>query len=173
VDEHYACDKSMVIPTPGPRYSRVRDQYNRVLRWYERFEKIHNGLDKRGFEHKKDDILAFFINCHQLKDWIKNDTDVSKTKVEKFVSKNDCLKYCADIANGAKHPSLEKGPRIANKLDTLRVAVSVDRDNKKAIPFLIIRDSQGNIKDTFEIATEAVQKWEEFFQKHELFEKKE
>ena len=140
------------------------------MRWYERFEQIHSGIDKRGFEHKKDDILAFFMNCFHLKDWIKKDTDVPDKDVEKFVNENYCLKYCCDIANGSKHLSLDKKSRITNESETLSVAVSIDKEKQQAIPILIIRDSRGNIKDTFEIATEAVQTWKEFFQKYELIE---
>jgi len=139
------------------------------MRWYERFEQIHNGFDKRGFENKKDDILAFFMNCFHLKDWIRYDTDIPYQEVENFVNENDCLKYCADIANGSKHLSLSRR-RKTSESDILRTAVIIDKEKQQAIPLLIIWDSQGNIKDTFEIATEAVEKWREFFRKYELFE---
>ena len=53
-------------------------------------------------------MLAFFMNCYHLKDWIKNDiSDTSlNAAVEDYINQNACLKLCADICNGAKHLDL-------------------------------------------------------------------
>ena len=89
-----------------PRGKLCIDQLNRVIRWYRRFQQINEGIQKgASFEGQYDDMLAFFMNCYHLKDWIKNDIsdDSLNTVVEDYINQNDCLKLCADICNGAKH----------------------------------------------------------------------
>jgi hypothetical protein len=101
------------------------DQFERVLRWYERFKEINDGCQGQAqFDYQYDDMLAFFLNCHHLKDWIKRDFEFEKTHhdfteykqlqadVEKFVSENECLSLCAGICNGAKHCVVEHRSRV-------------------------------------------------------------
>jgi hypothetical protein len=61
-----------------------------------------------------DDIYAFFINCYQLKDWIRNDGTVSPT-VEKavvpYINGSRPLSLCADICNARKHLRLTSSSR--------------------------------------------------------------
>ena len=69
-------------------------------------------------EHE-DDVLAFFIHCHHIRDWIValNKLNVTSAEVTEFVEGHDCLKICADLCNGTKHCKLTrkhtpKQPRI-------------------------------------------------------------
>ena len=79
-----------------PRGKLCIDQLNRVIRWYRRFQQINEGIQKSAsFEGQYDDMLAFFMNCYHLKDWIKNDIsdDSLNTVVEDYINQNDCLNY--------------------------------------------------------------------------------
>ena len=95
-----------------------KEQYERVLRWYEKF-KVYN----TGIKHNKpsnnyiDEVYAFFINCHHLKDWLKKDPNVTieNQVIEDFVNKNKDLRLCGDICNGIKHLNLEKLGKIGPK----------------------------------------------------------
>ena len=45
------------------------------------------------------------MNCHHLKDWIKNDSAAASVanNVENYINNNPDLSLCADICNGVKH----------------------------------------------------------------------
>ena len=98
-----------------PETRKYRIQYDRMMRWYRRFEEINSLLflnlpnhfdEGEFFLHALDDILAFFLNCYSVKDWIKNDDSLDRAirnEVEDYVNRFECLRICADISNGSKH----------------------------------------------------------------------
>jgi len=144
------------------------EQYERVKRWYHRFEEINNGrINDRSSDYYYDDILAFFQNCHHLRDWIYNDETVPKPirdTVYNYVNDNDCLRYCADIANGAKHLKLindrrkisqdiVKGPR--NLYFNILKTGEIVREEY----FFLVGDCKIS---AFELATDCLKKWDDF-----------
>ena len=159
-----------------------KDQFNRVLRWYERFKEINDGCQREAhFDYQYDDMLAFFLNCYHLKDWIKRDFELEKTHhdymefkqlqadVEKFISENECLSLCADLCNGAKHCSVDENRLRFPESVLVHSEVHIDesRSNKIVKRKWTIRSESGNEYDAFEIATDCVSKWSEFFASHE------
>jgi hypothetical protein len=55
-----------------------KEQWERVLRWYSRFEQINRGQhDAPSTDFYQDDVYAFFQNSYHLKDWLKNDASVA------------------------------------------------------------------------------------------------
>jgi hypothetical protein len=70
------------------------EQYERVKRWYKRFDEINQGKENyRSSEDCRDEVYAFFINCYHLKDWIKNDKGLAlkrqdQVKVENWIKSN-------------------------------------------------------------------------------------
>ena len=75
------------------RLERVRSNRNRVLVEYE------------------DDVWNFFQNAWHLKDWVKNDSDLSqqhRDAVENDVSAIEIFQICADLANRSKHLCLTR-----------------------------------------------------------------
>lgn len=53
------------------------DQWERVKRWHERHGEARHDLGLLDVEEgarARDDFYSFFINCHALKDWVKNDS---------------------------------------------------------------------------------------------------
>lgn len=163
-----------------PYGSRWKEQYERVIRWYVRFTDIHNG--KRygeDFGYYYDEILVFFIFCHQLKDWIKKDTKISNDEVEQLITDNECLHFCADIANGTKHLELNN-PRINSESDQYpRMKSVVLLDENTILPdgtfpltglrFRLSLDD-GRQLEAFEIASNCLQIWKDFLIEKGLIE---
>ncbi len=86
--------------------TKHQEQYNRVNRWYERFKEINDGkIHDKSSEFYQDVVYAFFMNCHHLKDWIKNDPAAASVanNGENYINNNPDLRLCADICNGVKH----------------------------------------------------------------------
>jgi hypothetical protein len=89
------------------------EQYDRMLRWFERLHRPGE-ID----EHRRDEYYAFFLICYHLKDWLKTDPVVQQRvlnmgrKVEGFVNATLSLRLCADLANGVKHFVVTKRIRI-------------------------------------------------------------
>ena len=90
------------------------EQYQRLIRWRDRLKPIAEGRESPiSAEYYRDDLYAFFLNCYHLKDWIKYDPDVPHLKdlVEPYINESESLKICADLCNGLKHLSLDRGSR--------------------------------------------------------------
>jgi hypothetical protein len=139
-----------------------------VKRWYERFRKINEGVQHvRQSDEYQDDVYAFFLNCHHLKDWIKNDESVdeaTKNKVEGFIETKQELKICADICNGLKHLKLTRQrsglqPRFAGRLFKLSLGGSEPTISIK----FSIETERGPI-DAFQVATKCLEAWTSFIQ---------
>jgi len=81
------------------------EQLARTKRALDRMERIYSGRGPASDEECRDDVLAFFQNCHHLKDWLIHDSSkmYSKARVEGFINANRELALCADLCNGAKH----------------------------------------------------------------------
>ena len=76
-----------------------RAQYDRMERGYTRLNKTYqNSVDY------EDDIQHYFQDCWHLKDWIKNDFNLSQIVRDNIVSEVDnhkSLRIVADLANGS------------------------------------------------------------------------
>ncbi len=152
-----------------PKGQLCIDQLYRVFRWYDRFKEINGGTQKdASFEGQFDDVLAFFMSCYHLKDWIKN--DISNTHlnrvVEDYIDQNDCLKLCADICNGAKHLDLTHS-RFGEET-SMRTEVHLDlfQPNPPVIRKWYIKSDSGQEFDAFDVATQCVKRWVDFFNQH-------
>lgn len=129
----------------------------------------------------QDYVLTFFIFCHSLKDWIRNDKEINKEirdKVESFISSNPCLKITADIANGAKHLERKKGPRSKVQPEWLRTQTKVSDAIIDGYKRQIVRSSgyfltERGETDARALASECLSKWEEFIGKNIYREKQE
>lgn len=143
------------------------EQYERVKRWYHRFEEINTGkIHDRSLDYSYDDILAFFQNCYHLRDWIKNDKLAPKNikdGLKSFIDSNDCFRYCADITNASKHLELNPSRKIQQDIDKGPRKLFIDiRRNDEIIKeeyFFLVGDCKIS---AFELATNCLQKWEEY-----------
>ena len=147
--------------------SKYLEQFDRVKRWYQRFVKINEGrLHDKSSDNYQDEVLAFFLNCYHLKDWIKHDKSVgaAATKVEDFINANEDLKICADICNSIKHLELTtsrsgQDPKFGQRKFNLRVG-----SPPTTISVRYTIDTSSGPIDAFELATKCLQAWESFIQ---------
>jgi hypothetical protein len=146
-------------------------QFERVERWYNRLQKMKDA-DMSNFPDAmnlvSDTMYAFFINCYHLKDWIINDELVTlpnkKTIIKEFIENNDCMKLCADVCNGTKHLKLN---HIRNDVQPRPMhRIIIDKNGNIEISHFVEID--GKEKDFFELSTECIEKWREFFRENRL-----
>ena len=144
--------------------SKYREQFDRVQRWYSRFETINNGTEHRdSTDNFQDEVYAFFLNCYHLKDWIRNDPTVGSTKdkVEQFIDGNDELKLCGDICNGNKHLNLKK-PRSGQDPKFGRKDYALELGEQQMIAVKYTIDTTSGPLDAFELATKCLDAWRNF-----------
>lgn len=149
-----------------------QEQFERMKRWYERIKEIDEGrLHNISSDHYHDEVYAFFINCYHLKDWIENDKTVEprdKGKVEPFMKKDDSMSLCRDICIGIKHleqqspPWSGRVPEFAGRKFSLSLGGGPEPIIKVKFS---IKTKTGTI-DAFKLASECVQKWEEFIKEN-------
>lgn len=145
--------------------SKYREQYERVERWYQRLKSITDGRKHtQPSDYYQDEVLAFFINCYHLKDWIINDNSakVSAQEVKDFVNQSEYLRVCGDICNGSKHlridfPKSNKNTRIKGRNFSLSLGEVLPVFQAK---YKII--SGRKEYDAFELATKCLEEWGRF-----------
>jgi len=95
--------------TPGLTIQEVEGwhgQYQRILRWLDR---ICVADSKRSSQEQLDFLLAFFIACFQLRDWLEA-AGVDCESLARLFKSNIQLQVCRDIANAAKHCRIDRNP---------------------------------------------------------------
>lgn len=153
---------------------KYQEQFERMKRWYELFKKIDNGVPHTlSSDHYQDVVFAFFQNCFHLKDQMKNDNSVApgpRAKVEQFINQNYRLQLCPDICNGTKHLKLTKRPPHTGKtpkFESRKIALTVG-PTKPTIQVKWSITTQTGKVDAFQLASDCIQKWKDFFVKHKL-----
>lgn len=151
--------------------SKYKEQYERIVRWYKRFEKLNQGiLHDKDSNNYIDDIYAFFINCYHLKDWIKNDNSiiVDISDIENFINNSTALSICADVCNGLKHLKITS-PRIDPNTTFGKKHVKMELGTQPTIIALkieIIVDE--NNYDAFDLAADCIKEWENYLKSKSL-----
>jgi len=162
-----------------PQGHSLHFQTERVLRWHQRLVDLYSGTISEPSEMAIDEMIVFFIFCHQLKDWIIKETSIPPRKVEDYINNNRCLTLCADIANSIKHLGIDgdddiensrqrarlrrDGPRSGGDI-RMRPAVILTPDYRP-LPRLIIT-LNGIEYDVKDLADECILKWHEFLISH-------
>ena len=133
-----------------------------MKRWYRRFEEINNGRQHdRSSDEYEDDVYAFFMNCIHLKDWIRNDQECQfRDKVEAYVNQTPCLETCRQICNSAKHLTLNQGTPSQMKSRIFEFNIGGPKHETISIRYSV--EVNGEKIDAFALASEYVQKWQEF-----------
>lgn len=147
---------------------KYQEQFQRLERWYDRFENVDQGRPHTlPSDYYNDEIYAFFLNCYRLKDWIQKDDTVKlpKGKIEHFVNQNECMRICKKICNDIKH--LKRNSHSGRDPEFGARKFSLNSGEPK--PIIKIKYSitakTGTI-DAFALASECVQKWKEFIEKN-------
>jgi len=149
-------------------------QWNRVNRKYQSFIELDSGkIHDHSSDYYEDIVYDFFIHCHQLKDWIKNDSNINqkiKSQVEGYINSNHELEICADIANCTKHMvqktnQVRSGEEREVKKKTIGLTLG-EGDPKVQIKYEI--NDGGHFLDAFTLATTCVNLWTNFIKNNSL-----
>jgi hypothetical protein len=148
------------------------EQLERIRRYYQRFKEVNEGTSHtRNSFYYEDDVYAFFINSHHMRDWILNDPgltvnkDSFRTIINNFINKSDELKISGDLCNGAKHlkcDNLWSGKERTVGPKAYSVTITEGSPQPPIIKIKFFVDG----RDAFEIATICLKKWEEFIATH-------
>jgi hypothetical protein len=157
--------------------SAFEEQLARARRIYSRFERLNEGIahDRESDEYI-DDIYAFFQACYHVKDHLINDpayTKHSKEQIEDYVTSTRALAICADICNGSKHLALKMPrsgaePEIGKKTFHVELGAQLGfggeapQEKPPTISIQVDVDHNGQTLDAFQIASDAMNAWEQF-----------
>jgi hypothetical protein len=92
-----------------------REQYDRMLRSHMLLVRVAGGHDAASSDQARDALVHFFQDAYHLKDWIKNDPQVTTRDPEHLVDTSEPLRLCADLCNGTKHFRLTKKARTGDR----------------------------------------------------------
>lgn len=90
------------------------EQFARMERYYRRCQNIKEHSSLATLEEDNNTIYSFFVHCHHLKDWFKQDPCYQHRRndggacdngacAECYVRKTPALKLCQEISNAIKH----------------------------------------------------------------------
>lgn len=156
------------------------EQFNRVKRWNNILKQIQvSNSSENKTDYQVDCILAFFINCHHLRDWLEYSKAVSKEKLNELFKNNVELRICRDICNKTKHLSLNRSPSVGSK-DTCNklgygvtlhreynhFALPTDLNPVKNISYVVVAAFEKY--NAFELADKCLNLWEDFLKQNSL-----
>ena len=140
-----------------------QSQYERMLRWHRRvLEYPPTRSSSPEADEYLDFLLAFFLNCFSLRDWLENSQTVSLNELKKLFDESLDLRICRDIANGAKHfeirrPSVDEKPSIVRELEPDPYF------GQYAYPGIRLIIYAGNeVRDLLTLTTNCVNAWQMF-----------
>lgn len=137
---------------------------------FARVEGVYGGRpEPEGTAGATYDVLAFFVSCHHLVDWIGSDASLSRSARKRagdLVGKSRDLRICADLADRTKHCSLT----WARTGDTSTgpsgndATVMIGRGASHAFRV----SSDGVEHDALDLARAYVAEWTKFFRARDL-----
>jgi len=110
----------------------------------------------------EDDVWHFFQDCWHLKDWIKNDDQISKVhrdSVENDANRSEALRICADLANRSKHLKLTNRRLDADvSKRNLTINVGPPGEGFGEYNFVVLLED-GRELDAIAVAEDAMKEW--------------
>lgn len=73
-------------------------QYDRFMRWHARLKS----------EPTLDMLLAFFLNCYALRDWLIQSEALSRAALDERINADPAMRLCRDLCNRSKHLVLNR-----------------------------------------------------------------
>lgn len=92
-----------------------KEQLARIERWYSKTQRISRSRVAVDIDDL-DLLLAFFLNCWHLYDWLKNSEALPVEVIEDFFRKSENMKLCYDICIGTKHLKIDNPKGGLNRL---------------------------------------------------------
>jgi hypothetical protein len=142
-------------------------QFYRTERWLARVKAIYVGEYQpvSKWDVPLDHVLAFFLNCYHIKDWLKSgpewqddvEPSVKARAVEQFVIESEALTICGQLCNGNKHFRFDETLSLAcehTKFDTTTgTLITTTRFTFK---------TQRGDTDAYALAQECLEAWRSF-----------
>ena len=143
-----------------------QQQFERTVRWYERFRELDSGrAHTMPSDNYQDEIYAFFLNCFHLKDWIIEDPHVPATRgqVETYINNTPALALCADLCNALKHFTLRRRTRTGSQPHPGARNYSLNVGGGEAtLGMRLTITNAGQSYDAFQIASDSLEAWVTF-----------
>ena len=98
----------MGLPWSIEKIQGWRMHYKGVLRWQARVENCYRDGKCIGADDAEDFLLAFFVFCYHLRDFVVETGGISPHEVDTLIQSDRVMKPCRDICNRAKHHSISK-----------------------------------------------------------------
>jgi hypothetical protein len=144
------------------------EQYDRMIRWYERCAALQTGrVHDVSSDNYVDEVYAFFQNCYHLKDWIKNDPAVAQARdgVEAYVTGSRPLRLAADLCNALKHLNVTRSrsgesPSFGPKHFSLHLGDGVPPTI--SLKYEVV--TANGTEEAFSLASQSVRAWDVFIQ---------
>ncbi len=150
------------------------EQWERIGRWHARVQSTAAGrTHELTTLHYEDEVYALFQAIHHFKDWLRNDSAKplpDGVNVESYVNQTECLRWCADLANGSKHLRAARQARVDPNLAISRRHYSVKFDSGAApsVSATFKVAGAGTSRDAVALIDECIAAWEAFLRKHHL-----
>ena len=123
------------------------------------------------FDEPLDHVLAFFLNCYHIKDWLisgpqwldETDPEIKRRAVEQFVTDSEELKICADLCNGTKHFHFDRKLRSEKPTTFRSTHTKIDLSHAKPIKTIryTFRTPRGD-DDAYALAEQCLNAWRDF-----------
>lgn len=114
-------------------------------------------VEGENLEEKEYELVTFFLHCWHLKDHVKNDDTIPKEirdKIVKLAQSDNNLKSCQELANGLKHFSLKKDPKMmGNTSVVIRVGSNIAY-------FPMVTYDDGLQINAIDLAKDSVKTWD-------------
>lgn len=125
-----------------------QNHFDRMGRWQSRALTAANNPADYDFADATDFVLAYFLWCHSLRDWLLK-SGVPQADLDRELSQYPIWKICRDVANRTRHLKLTMNPNdkdwsIGREYDTW--AKHEDRSEKHVL-FLVANDRKYRVND--------------------------
>jgi hypothetical protein len=142
-------------------------QYQRMIRWYEKFKKTDPGdFEALGIEDDHDILFTCFQNIFILKDWLHHSASIPKKTLNDFIETNLELQICRDICNGTKHFDLKQAS-VDNDFTIIREFVPFHKERDLNRNRIIILTG-GHKYELKELAHKCILLWNQFLRAQKL-----
>jgi hypothetical protein len=143
----------------------------RAVRFFERIRHQTAPTAAEFFDSQRayeDDLWSFFLHCWHVKDWLSCDEGLSEDVREKVCAEVHAslpLQICADLANGAKHFTLDWSRVGATQEGAL---LTPDTEGEGVSWEYVVLLANGSHVGAHEVARKALRKWREILTRHGL-----
>ena len=92
-------------------YGGWKNHFLRLGRWRDRALTALGDYDGHSFHDANDFVLAYFVWCHSMREWLINSGAISRQRLDWRLHEFVEWEVCRDIANRSRHFELRRKPR--------------------------------------------------------------